>query len=239
MKSCTWPRACSRRRSTGSATCRLKRWRIPPGRCRAGPGSGLTDCQRLLLLSEEPTRSLPEGLGEALLAKARDGVLLAALGAGIYPLAQLGLLDGHRVALHWRWQDGFTERFPQVAATQHLFVWDAQRLTACGGMALLDMLLAMLAQARGAELAGAIAEELVFERIRESGESQRVPLRNRLGASHPKLTQAVLLMETHIEEPLTTDEDRPAGVGVAASAGAHLQAVPATGCRTSTTWNCA
>lgn len=167
---------------------------------------GLADCQRLLLLAEEPARSLPEGLGEALLAKARDGALLAALGAGIYPLAQLGLLDGHRVALHWRWQDDFTERFPQVAATQHLFVWDAQRLTACGGMALLDMLLAMLTQDHGAELAGAIAEELVLERIRESGESQRVPLRNRLGASHPKLTQAVLLMETHIEEPLTTDE---------------------------------
>ncbi len=33
-----------------------------------------------------------------------------------------------------------------------------------------------------------------------------MPLRNRLGASHPTLTQAVLLMETHIEEPLTTDE---------------------------------
>ena len=34
----------------------------------------------------------------------------------------------------------------------------------------------------------------------------RIPLQNRLGSSHPKLTQAVLLMEANIEEPLTTDE---------------------------------
>src|SRR3546814_5864399 len=38
------------------------------------------------------------------------------------------------------------------------------------------------------------------------GERQLIPLQNRLGASHPKLTQAVLLMEANIEEPLTTDE---------------------------------
>src|SRR3546814_1784484 len=38
------------------------------------------------------------------------------------------------------------------------------------------------------------------------GERQRIPLQNRLGSSHPKLTQAVLLMEANIEEPLTTDE---------------------------------
>jgi len=70
----------------------------------------------------------------------------------------------------------------------------------------MDMLLALLARDHGAELAGAVSEELVVERIREGGERQRIPLQNRLGSSHPKLTQAVLLMEANIEEPLTTDE---------------------------------
>lgn len=46
----------------------------------------------------------------------------------------------------------------------------------------------------------------MVERIREGNERQRIPLKNRLGSSHPKLTQAVLLMEANIEEPLTTDE---------------------------------
>ena len=116
------------------------------------------------------------------------------------------MLDGYRAAVHWRWQDDFAERFPKVIATSHLFDWDRDRLTACGGLSVLDLLLAVLARDHGAELAGAVSEELVVERIREGGERQRIPLQNRLGSSHPKLTQAVLLMEANIEEPLTTDE---------------------------------
>lgn len=167
--------------------------------------AGLPAGGRLFLLAEEPPE-LDAELATELRQRARSAELLGAVGAGLYPLAQLGLLDGHRVALHWRWQEDFAERFPQVGACSQLFEWDRQRLTVCGGLAVLDMLLDMLARDHGSELAGAIAEELVLERIREGSERQRVPLRNRLGAGHPKLTQAVLLMEAHIEEPLTTDE---------------------------------
>lgn len=167
---------------------------------------GLQACERLFLIAEEPPAQLEPALAEALQACAGEERLLGGVGAGIYPLARLGLLDGRRIALHWRWQDDFTEQFPQISATSHLFMQDGSRLTACGGLALLDMLLAMLSADHGAELAGAVAEELLLERIREAGESQRVPLRNRIGASHPKVTQAVQLMEGHIEEPLTTDE---------------------------------
>ncbi len=145
-------------------------------------------------------------LSAALKQLVRSGCVIGGLSAGVYPLAQLGLLDGYRAAVHWRWQDDFAERFPKVIATSHLFDWDRDRLTACGGMSVLDLLLAVLARDHGAELAGAVSEELVVERIREGGERQRIPLQNRLGSSHPKLTQAVLLMEANIEEPLTTDE---------------------------------
>ncbi|EVT87174.1 AraC family transcriptional regulator [Pseudomonas aeruginosa VRFPA09] len=166
----------------------------------------------LFLLAEAPAEEegwrLPGTAWKGLALKqlARSGAAIGALSAGIYPLAQLGLLDGYRAAVHWRWHDDFTERFPKVIATNHLFEWDRDRMTACGGMAVLDLLLALLSRDHGAELAGAVSEELVVERIREGNERQRIPLKNRLGSSHPKLTQAVLLMEANIEEPLTTDE---------------------------------
>ncbi|SEJ72372.1 Transcriptional regulator GlxA family, contains an amidase domain and an AraC-type DNA-binding HTH domain [Pseudomonas linyingensis] len=166
----------------------------------------LSGSERLFLLAEEPPAEPPAALQAALRELAGNGALLGGVAAGVYPLAQLGLLDGFRVALHWRWQDDFTERFAQVATTDHLFEWDRERLTACGGLAVLDMLLAMLARDHGGELASAIAAELMLERIREGGERQRAPQRNRLGATHPKLSQALLLMEANIEEPLTTDE---------------------------------
>ena len=177
-------------------------WRLP-GEPWAGHLEGL---DKLFLLADAPPAQVSAGLAAALKQQVRSGCVIGGLSAGVYPLAQLGLLDGYRAAVHWRWQDDFSERFPKVIATSHLFDWDRDRLTACGGMAVLDLLLALLARDHGAELAGAVSEELVVERIREGGERQRIPLQNRLGSSHPKLTQAVLLMEANIEEPLTTDE---------------------------------
>ena len=177
-------------------------WRLP-GEPWTGHLEGL---DKLFLLADAPPAQVSAGLAAALKQQVRSGCVIGGLSAGVYPLAQLGLLDGYRAAVHWRWQDDFAERFPKVIATSHLFDWDRDRLTACGGMAVLDLLLAVLARDHGAELAGAVSEELVVERIREGGERQRIPLQNRLGSSHPKLTQAVLLMEANIEEPLTTDE---------------------------------
>ncbi|RMH86447.1 GlxA family transcriptional regulator [Pseudomonas sp. AOB-7] len=177
-------------------------WRLP-----GEPWAGHLDgCDKLFLLADVPPATVSAGLAAALKQQVRSGCVIGGLSAGVYPLAQLGLLDGYRAAVHWRWQDDFAERFPKVIATSHLFDWDRDRLSACGGLAVLDLLLAVLARDHGAELAGAVSEELVVERIREGGERQRIPLQNRLGSSHPKLTQAVLLMEANIEEPLTTDE---------------------------------
>ena len=177
-------------------------WRLP-----GEPWNGrLEGCHKLFLLADEQPLTVGAALSTALKQLARSGCMIGGLSAGVYPLAMLGLLDGYRAAVHWRWQDDFAERFPKVIATSHLFDWDRDRLTACGGMAVTDLLLAVLARDHGAELAGAVSEELVVERIREGGERQRIPLQNRLGSSHPKLTQAVLLMEANIEEPLTTDE---------------------------------
>ncbi|MBA1242072.1 transcriptional regulator ArgR [Pseudomonas japonica] len=177
-------------------------WQLP-----GEPWAGrLEGCQKLFLVADEPPASMAPALSSALKQLVRGGCVIGGLSAGIYPLAQLGLLDGYRASVHWRWQDDFSERFPKVIATSHLFDCDRDRLTACGGLAVLDLMLALLARDHGAELAGAVSEELVVERIREGGERQRIPLQNRLGSSHPKLTQAVLLMEANIEEPLTTDE---------------------------------
>jgi transcriptional regulator GlxA family with amidase domain len=178
-------------------------WRLPGGSLVEDSLEGLS---RLFLVADEPPRAVSPTLTAMLKQLARSGCQLGALSAGVYPLALLGLLDGYRAAVHWRWLDDFIERFPKVVATSYLFEWDRDRLSACGGLAVLDLFLAVLTRDHGAELAGAVSEELVVERIRDGSERQRVPLQNRIGSSHPKLTQAVLLMEANIEEPLTTDE---------------------------------
>jgi transcriptional regulator GlxA family with amidase domain len=150
--------------------------------------------------------SIPAGVAKQCRILVRDGVPVGALEGGIYPLAMSGLLDGHRCAVHWRMLEDFRERFPAVIAGNELFQVDRGRLSSSGGQATLDFFLSLLAEERDPDLAAMVAEELVVERLRDGSERQRVPLRNRLGSTHPKLTQAVILMESNIEEPLTTDE---------------------------------
>ncbi|MCO5786377.1 AraC family transcriptional regulator [Pseudomonas sp. G11-1] len=135
----------------------------------------------------------------------REGVVLGALEEGVFPLAMAGLLDGHRCAVHWRLLEDFRERFPAVQAGTRLFEQDEGRLSS-SGCAITDLFLTLVNEHHGADLAALAAEDLNVERIRDGSEQQRVPLRNRLGSTHPKLTQAVILMESNIEEPLTTDE---------------------------------
>lgn len=149
---------------------------------------------------------LSAGLAQQCRNLAREGVALGALEGGIFPLALTGLLDDHRCAVHWRMIDEFRERFPAVVAGNELFDNDRGYLTSSGGQATLDLFLSVLAEEQDQDLAALVAEDLVVERLRDGSEKQRVPLRNRLGSTHPKLTQAVILMESNIEEPLTTDE---------------------------------
>lgn len=70
----------------------------------------------------------------------------------------------------------------------------------------MDMMLFLIAQGHGMELAASISEQFVYERMRTSEEQQRIPLKARIGASQPKLIEAVTLMEMNIEEPLSTDD---------------------------------
>jgi len=179
-------------------------WQLP---ARPWPGD-VADSTRIWLVADGsmPPTSIPPGLTQQCRNQMRDGLPVGAIEGGVYPLAMSGLLDGHRCAVHWRMIDDFRERFPAVVAGSELFAQDRGRLSSSGGQATLDLFLALLAEERDADLAAMVAEELVVERLRDGGERQRVPLRNRLGSTHPKLTQAVILMESNIEEPLTTDE---------------------------------
>ncbi len=179
-------------------------WQLP-ARPWGGGGEGL---HRLWLVADSAVVPdvLAPPLASQLRSLAREGVMLGAVEAGVFALALAGLLDECRCAVHWRLFDEFRELFPAVQVTTQLFENDRGRATAAGGQAATDLFLSVLAEEQGSDLAALVAEDLVVERMREGNERQRIPLRNRLGATHPKLTQAVILMESNIEEPLTTDE---------------------------------
>ena len=136
----------------------------------------------------------------------RRGVAIGAICTGTYLLAAAGLLEGRRCTIHWENSDGLIEEFPDLEVTSDLFEIDNDRVTCSGGTAALDMMLHLIAQAHGNNLARAVSEQFIHDRIRESHDRQRMELRARLGVSHPKLLSVVAKMEENLEDPLSQTE---------------------------------
>ncbi len=134
---------------------------------------------------------------------ATRGVSLGAICTGAYVLARGGLLDGHRCTIHWENHDAFREEFPDLAVTLELFEIDRSRFTCAGGTAAIDMMLSMIAQQKGQEVASIVTDQLIHHRMRDAHERQRMELRARLGVAHPKLIGVVATMERCIEQPLS------------------------------------
>jgi transcriptional regulator GlxA family with amidase domain len=64
------------------------------------------------------------------------------------------------------------------------------------------MMLHMIGEKHGNELAVAVAEQFIHNRIRDSSEPQRISTAPRLGTHHPLLIKVIQSMEQHIENPL-------------------------------------
>ncbi|MSP87745.1 MAG: GlxA family transcriptional regulator [Alphaproteobacteria bacterium] len=147
-----------------------------------------------------------EGVFARLRRLARQGVEIGAVCTGSHVLARAGLLQGYRCTIHWENLGSFTEEFPDIEVSSELIEVDRDRFTCAGGIAAADLMLHAIAQRHGQELAAAISDQFILDRIRDPHDPQRVPLRARLGIGHPKLVEVVAQMEASQEEPLAHEE---------------------------------
>lgn len=137
---------------------------------------------------------------------ARSGRPLGAVTLAPYLLARAGLLDGYRFTLHWENLDTFREEFPLLNPTPDVFEIDRNRLTSSGGTACLDMMLCLTGLQHGPQLAAEIADSLIHQNIRDESDTQRMPLRTRVGVSNAKLLHAVELLENDPEAGFSRDQ---------------------------------
>ncbi len=132
--------------------------------------------------------------------------LIGAVDTGTYLLARAGLLADYRCTLHWENIPGFVEEFPQLVVSRELFEVDGERLTCAGGTAAMDMMLQVVRNEHGQELAAEISDVLIHSGIRPSREPQRMDLCFRTGINHPVVLEAIELMEANLEQPLLASE---------------------------------
>src|SRR5437879_8193573 len=134
---------------------------------------------------------------------ARRSIRVGSLSTGTYLLARAGLLAGYRCTIHWENRSAFQEDFPDLDCTNKIYEIDRDRLTCSGGTAAMDMMLHLIADRHGAELARGVANQFHHERIRDEREDQHGGRLEMLSHMPQKVRAAIGLMQRHIENPLT------------------------------------
>ena len=135
--------------------------------------------------------------------EARKGVAIGGLCTAAWALAKAGLLDGRRATIHWENADSFAEEFDEVELTKSVFVIDGNRMTTAGGTSSIDLMLKIIADDHGEELANAVADQQIYSSIRTDQDTQRLSVPTRIGVRHPKLARVIQMMEQNIEEPIS------------------------------------
>lgn len=137
---------------------------------------------------------------------ARHGAQVAGISTGAWVMAEAGLLNGYRCAIHWENAASFVEAFPEIDLTQSVFEVDRDRYTCAGGTSSLDLMLHLVASEHGTGLATEIARYYHHERIRGVGDLQAEARDMVIRIKSVKLLKAITLMEANLEQPLQTDE---------------------------------
>jgi len=135
--------------------------------------------------------------------EARRGVVVGGICTGGYAMARAGLLDGKRATIHWENQDSFIEEFEDVRLTKSVFVIDGNRMTTAGGTSSLDLMLRIIAQDHGEDVANIVADQLIYSTVRTDQDTQRLSIPTRIGVRHPKLSQVIQIMEANVEDPIS------------------------------------
>ncbi|MBO9468352.1 GlxA family transcriptional regulator [Tropicibacter sp. R15_0] len=167
--------------------------------------AALPACDRLFVLSGINMQKRDhKGLIAALRRLDRTSrTRIGALCSGAYVLAKAGFLEDRRAAIHWEYHDTMFEEFPEVNTLRSVFVDDEKYVTASGGTATADLMLHVIEQDHGADLSLAVADQMVYNAVREAGSDQKLSLQSRNGIRNPHLARAIEIMRDNLAEPVS------------------------------------
>ncbi len=130
------------------------------------------------------------------------GGRLGSLCAGVFALAQAGLLRNQTFTLHWENQPGFREQFPFLKPSQRRYETDGGMLTCGGGNAATDMMLEVIERDHGKELALYVSDMCIHTRSNHKEALQKTPASAALGCRNKSLINALSLMQENLEDEL-------------------------------------
>lgn len=116
---------------------------------------------------------VPESVLYALRAAHARGAWVMSICSGAYALARAGLLDGRRCTTHWHYSQDLASRYPKAKVDENvLYVQDGTLITSAGTASGIDACLHLVRVELGANVAAAIARDMVVPPHRDGGQAQ-------------------------------------------------------------------
>lgn len=137
---------------------------------------------------------------------ASQGTALGGIDTGAYYLAKAGLLKGYRCTIHWEDREALLQEFPQLLVSSRIVEVDRDRLTCSGGVSPLELMTWMLRRPPGGRELAQQVSDLLISHQRNPDETQSLPLRYRYANLPESLLDALEIMESNVEEPLSASE---------------------------------
>ena len=131
---------------------------------------------------------------------------IASVCTGIYGVAPTGLLNGRRVTTHWKFAADLATRYPELKIDANaLYIRDGRFYTSAGVTAGIDLSLALIEEDFGAQVALAVARELVVYMKRPGGQEQfSEPLKFQV-ASTSRFADLAAWMMGHLDQDLSVE----------------------------------
>ena len=146
----------------------------------------------------------------------KQRIPVVGLCTGSFAMAEAGLLDGKRCAVHIRHRDEFEKRYPGVTVSTHdVFVIDGEAITCPGGVAAIDLAVELISRHTGRLRARKGLVEMSVDRVRTSGDQVRTPHEELLSCGDWRVERAVRRMRSNFASRTTIRElARQLGVSV-------------------------
>ncbi len=146
--------------------------------------------------------SYPRALFDFIIETAEAGLPLVGLCTGSFVLAEAGIMDGVRCAVHFRHREELVRRFPTVIpVTDEMYVMDRGRITCPGGTAAIDLAVELIMHHCGRARALKGLPHMVVDRHRASHHLVRQPFESLLNCGDWRVEAAVELMQQNLGEP--------------------------------------
>ena len=133
-------------------------------------------------------------------------IALGGLCTGALALAAAGLLEQQAASLHWENISVAQESYPGVIFNDQIFTIAPQLYSCSGGACALDMTLHIINKHHGHHIVSKIQDMFIITSIREPTYVQHMPKPKILSSSYTNVIDAIALMKTNLEEPLSVKD---------------------------------